>query len=93
MTTKRQIIAEIGSLLGFEAPFLSTGSTEPKSFFILINRALGLGIDPSSGKQALARGIVEASGMVWDADCESTGRTVTLKGMEAVARSVRFLVE
>jgi hypothetical protein len=90
--TKSAIVREISLLLGFEPPAMSTGSTEPKAFFALINKSLGLGLNPLGHKQELARGIVEASGMVWEPEFYSRGSTVTLKGLKAVADSVFLLV-
>ncbi len=92
MTTKAEIVSDVSALLGFKAPPMSTGSTEPRDFFAAINRVLGLGLDPDGGKQGLARGIVEAAGMPWEPDYESRGATVTLKGLEAVASAVDFFV-
>ena len=69
---------------------MSTGSTEPKTIFLLVNDVLGLGISPKKTKPDLARGIVEASGEVWGASFESRGGTVTLDGLVAVRVAVRF---
>ena len=41
---------------------MSTGSTEPRAIFALVNDQLGLGLDNALGKPDLARAIVEASG-------------------------------
>jgi hypothetical protein len=43
-------------------------------------------------KPELARGIVEASGGVWTATCESRGGTVTAEGIERALAAVRFFV-
>lgn len=69
---------------------MSTGSTEPREIFVLVNDVLGLGIAPSKTKPELARAIVEASGEVWTASSESRGGTVTLEGLLAVRRAVTF---
>ena len=50
MTTKEEFVADIAELLGVEAPPMSTGSTEPKEIFQLINRELGLGLPTHLGK-------------------------------------------
>lgn len=92
MTTKAEVIESVSAALGFDPPPLSTGSTEPRTFFVLINATLGLGLDPAAGKQDLARGIVEAAGMLWEPGYESRGATVTLDGMLAVQRAVAFFV-
>ena len=90
---KEEIVTEVAMLLGVSAPPMSTGSTEPKQLFTLVNDQLGLGLDPRGGKPALARGIVESAGGRWGPDCESRGSTVTRQGLEAVAKSVRFLLQ
>jgi len=88
--TKEHVVNEIAAMLAVEAPPMSTGATEPKAIFVLVNEGLGLGLDSQTRKEDLARGIVEASGAVWGADCESRGGTVTMKGLESVVKAVRF---
>lgn len=90
--TKTDVVAEIAALIGVAAPPMSTGSKEPRAIFDLVNDRLSLGIDGSLGKPELARAIVEASGGRWHPDCESRGATVTLEGLRAVLRAVRFFV-
>ena len=87
---KVDVVREIAVVLGVQAPPMSTGSTEPKAIFLLVNEALGLGISPGKTKPELARCIVESSGEVWGASCESRGGTVTLEGLLAVREAVRF---
>ena len=81
---------EITDLLGIPKVRFSTGSTEPKELFIQIADCLGLGIELNLNKPVLARQIVESSGAVWLPDYESTGSTVTLKGLLAVKSAVEF---
>jgi hypothetical protein len=90
--TKEHVVNEIAEMLGVEAPRMSTGATEPKAIFVLVNEGLGLGLDPKARKEDLARGIVEAAGAVWGADCESRGATVTMKGLQSVEQAVRFFL-
>lgn len=87
---KADVVSEIADIIGVPAPPMSTGSTEPKTIFLLVNEAFGLGISPGQTKPEMARHIVEASGEVWGVSCESRGGTVTLEGLEAVGRAVRF---
>lgn len=87
---KKEIVDEIARLLGMPAPPMSTGSTEPRAIFQMVNDRLGLGLNPRLGKPELARGIVEASGATWDPDFESRGATVTKPGLLAVLAAVRF---
>lgn len=89
---KVDIVAEIAHELGITPPPMSTGSTEPRAIFVLVNDRLGLGLDDQLGKPALARGIVEASGHTWHPDFESRGATVTKPGLIAVLEAVRFFV-
>ena len=72
---------------------MSTGSTEPREIFVLINTQLGLGIDETLTKPEFAKAIVERAGLVWSPDCESRGSTVTLLGLELVLDAVRFFTE
>lgn len=89
---KKDLVAEIARLIGVPAPPVSTGSTEPRDIFTLVNERLALGLDRTASKPGLARGIVEASGGAWHPDCESRGSTVTAPGLRAVLAAVRFFV-
>jgi hypothetical protein len=90
---KVDIVIEIAHRIGVAPPRMSTGSTEPRAIFVLVNERLGLGVDPSLGKPELARAIVESSGAAWHPDFESRGATVTKPGLLAVLRSVEFFLE
>ena len=89
---KVELVAAIATELGVGAPKMSTGSTEPKEIFLLANDVLGLGLSTGLTKPELARGIVEASGGVWTATCESRGGTVPAEGIERVLAAVRLFV-
>ena len=91
--TKAELNAEIAKLIGFSPPHMSTGSTESKDLFKLVNTSLGLGLNSSLTKPDLARAIVEASGASWSPGCESRGSTVTRVGLERVLAAVRFFVK
>jgi hypothetical protein len=88
--SKVELIVDIASMLGIAAPKVSTGSTEPKELFILINDLLGLAIPTNLQKPAMAQQIVELSGGTWTTECESTGGTVTNLGLEKVRDAVSF---
>lgn len=90
MTTKHDLVGQIAAYLGVEAPKLSTGSTEPREIFELVNDVFGLGLSDSLTKPDLAREIVESAGLSWNPDFESHGGTVTKPGLEAVLRAVEF---
>ncbi len=89
---KVDIVAEIARCLGVEAPGMSTGSTEPRRIFELVNDRLGMGLDRRLGKPQMARAIVEAAGFTWYPDYESRGATVTKEGLMAVLGTVQFLL-
>ena len=90
---KSDVVQEIADLLGVQAPAMSTGSTEPRAIFALVNSHLGLGLDNSLGKPDLARAVVESSGERWHPDYESRGATVTKLGLLAVLRAVHFFLD
>lgn len=92
MSTKADIVWNIAVNLGVEAPKMSTGSTEPREIFELVNETFGLGIDSRLTKPDMARQIVEAAGMPWNAHFESSGGTVTKVGLEAVLQAVEHFV-
>ena len=89
---KVELVAAIAKILGVEPPRMSTGSTEPKEIFLLANDVLGLGLSADLSKPDLAKGIVEASGGVWTATCESRGGTVTAEGIDRVLTAVQFFL-
>ena len=90
---KSDIVHEIAELLGVTPPSMSTGSTEPRAIFALVNDHLGLGLADGLGKPDLARAIVEASGGKWSPDFESRGATVTRSGLLAVLQAVHFFLD
>jgi hypothetical protein len=90
---KVDIVVEIAHRIGVDPPRMSTGSTEPRGIFELINDRLGLGADTRLGKPELARAIVESSGAAWHPDFESRGATVTKRGLLAVLTAVEFFLE
>lgn len=89
---KVDVVSEIAELLHVPTPRMSTGSTEPKQIFDLVNERLGLGIPEGTTKPEVARAIVESSGEAWSPMFESSGGTVTLDGLVAVRGAVRFFL-
>lgn len=87
---KVDYVHEIAELINVDPPHMSTGSTEPRAIFDLVNDAFGLGIDDANTKPELAREIVLASGKPWNANYESRGGTVTLTGLQAVRDAVLY---
>ena len=90
---KEDVVNEIAKLIGVKPPKMSTGSTEPKELFLLINQILGLGMDLSKSKPDMARHIVSIAGLVWDPDCESRGSTVTYHGLSKVREAVKVFLK
>lgn len=86
------IVEAIARKLSVTAPKMSTGSTEPREIFNLINEELGLGIDKKLTKPETARAIVESAGMSWLPDYESRGGTVTASGLAAVETAVELFL-
>ena len=91
MITKQQIMDETSGLLGIRRFQVSTGSTEPKEFFLEVISSLGIGGDIAKfSKQELAKLIVESSGSPWKLEFDSTGATVTTAGLLAVKQAVEL---
>lgn len=90
--TKKDVVDEIARLVGVPSPPLSTGSTEPREIFEIVNRELGLGIEVGRTKPEFAREIIERAGLVWSPDCESRGSTVTFNGLQLVLDAVHFFI-
>jgi hypothetical protein len=90
---KVDIVVEIAHRIHVDPPRMSTGSTEPRAIFDLVNEQLGLGANVRLGKPELARAIVESSGAAWHPDFESRGATVTKRGLLAVLTAVEFFLE
>ncbi|WP_147431887.1 hypothetical protein [Motilibacter peucedani] len=85
-------MVEIAARLGLAAPPMSSGSTEPKLIFTMVNERLGLGLSARLAKPEMARAIVEAAGDHWHPDFESRGATVTKNGLLAVLDAVAFFL-
>ena len=90
--SKASLVQAIAEEVGAITPKMSTGSTEPKEIFLVVNEALGLGLAKGLTKPELAKAIVESSGTTWTATCESRGGTVTAEGLERVLMAVRFFL-
>lgn len=96
--TKEEIknrIAELLLLEPAENPPMSTGSTEPRRIFELIDEKFQLSIDPDNRltKPQLAEAIATSSGQEWHAGCESRGGTVTKIGFLKVLHAVSYLTK
>jgi hypothetical protein len=90
VTTKQEVLDEISTLLSVQKFYVTTGSSEPKDFFVSVIEQLGIDIGQHPNtKPGLARAIVEAFGQIWLPEYESTGSTVTLQGLMAILEIVR----
>lgn len=87
---KKMIVSEISRLVDVEPPNMSSGSTEPRRLFELIDESLALGLTAHT-KQAMAREIVELSGGIWLSAYESSGATITRGGLLAVLSAVQVI--
>lgn len=94
MSTKQEIMDEICEFLGIPKMKLSTGSTEPKEFLLLVADQMGLiGIAAGEDKINIGKTIVEASGTLWLPEYESAGATITKEGLLAIQRSIESVVK
>lgn len=93
MKTKQDVLNLTCEVLGIPKFSVSTGSTEPKEFFLAVIEQLGINPSKMPGsKIELAKLIVESCGRPWKSDYESTGSTVTFGGLCAVLTSVEEFV-
>lgn len=90
LPAKEELVKAIAIGLGVDPPRMSTGSTEPKAIFLLVNEVLGLRLSTKLTKPELARCIVELSGSTWLTTAESRGGTVTAEGLNQVLKAVEF---
>ena len=84
---KIELANRITDLLGVPKVQFSTGSTEPRELFLQVD------ISEARTKPAIAKKIVESAGEPWQVDYESSGSTITLKGLEAVHSAVEFFLQ
>ena len=78
---KLEAVARISQLTNSGPETLGPGSKERRS--VLDNLGLGIGLEPSNydSKQTMAAAIASRLSVKWTAECESTGQTITLKGL------------
>jgi len=92
MKTKQDILDEISDLAGIQKFYVSSGSTEPRAFFVALAIQLGItDFKQRMTKPELARLICYSLGGIWDFDCESSGSTVTKQGLINILEGLRFL--
>ncbi len=84
---KLEAVARISNLTGSGPESLGPGSKEHKSVLTNLAKGLGLEIDERASKQESARRILESLGRSWQANYESAGQTITLKGLNALLQS------
>lgn len=92
MISKQEIMDEISQLTGIPKFYVSSGSTEPREFFISLATQLGImEFMNSASKPELAKSICQALGGDWTEECESRGSTVTKVGLQKILDSLQFL--
>ena len=92
MDSKQEIMDEISQLTNIPKFYVSSGSTEPREFFISLATQLGImEFMNSTSKPELAKSICEALGGDWDEECESRGSTVTKLGLQKILDALQFL--
>jgi hypothetical protein len=92
MQSKQEIMDEISNLTRIPKFRCSSGSTEPREFFLALAEQLGIheGI-PAMTKPEIAKHLCQSLGGVWTEECESSGGTVTRAGLEVLRRQLDFL--
>lgn len=90
---KTEVANQITDLLGLPNVQFSTGSTEPRELFLQVAEALGIDISGAGTKPGIAKKIVESAGEPWQVEYESSGSTITLKGLKAVHSAVEFFLQ
>jgi hypothetical protein len=92
MASKQEIMDEISEITSIPKFHVSTGSTEPRAFFVALATQLGI-IDfmNSTSKPELAKSICQALGSDWTEECESKGSTVTKIGLKKILDALQFL--
>lgn len=79
--SKAQATARMYFLGGRPVEPLGPGSKEKKSSLEALGLFVGLDLSSVPGKTECGRRVAERVGVPWDADCYSTGDTITLAGM------------
>ena len=76
--TKQEMMNRISEILSIRTYFVSTGSTEPRDFFVAVANQLGLQeLSANQGKVDLAKLILQVLGEDWDDSYSSEGSTIT----------------
>lgn len=90
---KLEAVTRIAQLTGASPEKLGPGSKERRSALTGLATGLGLAVESAQTKPLLARGITEQLGGAWGSDCESTGNTITLVGLNRLLQSAEAEVE
>lgn len=92
--SKQQIMDDISELTHIPSFRCSSGSTEPREFFVALAEQLGLHESIKGlSKPEIAKFLCQSLGGVWGSHCESSGSTVTREGLEALYEQLVFLRE
>lgn len=83
--SKLEAVGRISNLTGSGPEDLGPGSKERKRVLVNLAHGLGLNLDVDElTKQQLGKQILDSLGGKWSAECESTGQTVTLVGLNRI---------
>lgn len=89
--SKLEVVGRISNLTGSGPEDLGPGSKERKRVLINLARGLDLQLDVDAlTKQQLGEQILTALGGRWSDDCESTGQTVTLIGLNRILEFAEY---
>jgi hypothetical protein len=87
--TKQTVIDRISSRLSIGTFQVSTGSTEPREFLLAVADQFGLREQAENlDKPNIGKLIVEAHGIKWQPDFDSSGSTITKAGLLAIEEVV-----
>ena len=90
---KLEAVARISSITNSGPETLGPGSKERRSVLENLANGLGLNSSASSSKQELARNIAIKLNVDWNQHCESTGQTITLKGLNLLLEGALYYFE
>lgn len=86
---KSEVVARISALTNSGPETLGPGSKERKSVVSNLAKGLGIPFTETDTKQSIARKIAVSLGKNWTEDCESTGQTLTLKGLNLILQAAQ----
>lgn len=89
---KLEAVARISALTSSGPEYLGPGSKERKSVFSNLAAGLNIETEGDETKQELSALIARSLGVRWTSDCESTGQTITLKGLNLLLEAASLKI-